>query len=57
MGSISIVVPTYNEEENVGNLVNQIDYALRGIGYEVIFVDDSTDDTPKTIEKVAANQY
>ncbi len=52
MGSISIVVPTYNEEENVGNLVNQIDYALRGIGYEVIFVDDSTDDTPKTIEKV-----
>ncbi|MBR6159924.1 MAG: polyprenol monophosphomannose synthase [Lachnospiraceae bacterium] len=49
---MSIVVPTYNEEENVGNLVNQIDYALRGIGYEVIFVDDSTDDTPKTIEKV-----
>ena len=36
----------------MGNLVNQIDYALRGIGYEVIFVDDSTDDTPKTIEKV-----
>lgn len=52
MGSISIVVPTYNEEENVGNLVNQIDYALRGIEYEVIFVDDSTDDTPKTIGRV-----
>ncbi len=54
MGRISIVVPTYNESENVGNLVNQIDYALRGIDYEVIFVDDSTDDTPQAIEKVIA---
>ncbi len=52
MGRISVVVPTYNEAENVGNLVNQIDYALRGIDYEVIFVDDSTDDTPDAIRKV-----
>lgn len=52
MGRISIVVPTYNESENVGNLVNQIDYALRGIDYEVIFVDDSTDDTPEAIRTV-----
>ena len=52
MGKISIVVPTYNESENVGNLVNQIDYALRGIEYEVIFVDDSTDDTVEAINAV-----
>lgn len=52
MGKISVVVPTYNESENVGNLVNQIDYALRGIEYEVIFVDDSTDNTPDAIRKV-----
>ncbi len=52
MGTISVVVPTYNEAENVGNLVNQIDYALKGIEYEVIFVDDSTDDTPDAIRKV-----
>ena len=45
-----MVVPTYNEAENVGNLVNQIDYALKGIEYEIIFVDDSKDDTPKVIE-------
>ena len=45
------MVPTYNEAENVGNLVNQIDYALRGIEYEVIFVDDSTDDTPEAIKR------
>ena len=52
MGIISVVVPTFNESENVGNLTNQIDYALRGIDYEVIFVDDSTDDTPDAIRKV-----
>ncbi|MCR4656746.1 MAG: polyprenol monophosphomannose synthase [Lachnospiraceae bacterium] len=52
MNKLSVVVPTFNESENVGNLVNQIDYALRGIPYEVIFVDDSNDDTPKVIEKV-----
>lgn len=52
MSKISIVVPTYNESENVGNLVNQIDYALRGIDYEVIFVDDSTDNTPDVIRKL-----
>ena len=52
MSKISVVVPTYNESENVGNLVNQIDYALRGIEYEVIFVDDSTDDTVSAIQAV-----
>ncbi len=52
MSRISVVVPTFNESENVGNLVNQIDYALRGIEYEVVFVDDSTDNTPEVIEEV-----
>ncbi len=47
-----MVVPTFNESENVGNLANQIDYALRGIEYEVIFVDDSTDDTVEAIKFV-----
>ncbi|MFT3983197.1 MAG: polyprenol monophosphomannose synthase [Lachnospiraceae bacterium] len=52
MSKLSIVVPTYNEMENVGNLVNQIDYALREISYEIIFVDDSTDNTPVMIQRV-----
>lgn len=52
MSMISIVVPTFNEKDNVGNLVNQIDYALRGIEYEVIFVDDSNDETPQVIEGI-----
>lgn len=57
MSKISVVVPTYNEAENVGNLVNQIDYALRGIDYEVIFVDDSTDDTPDAIRAVMGENH
>jgi dolichol-phosphate mannosyltransferase len=52
VSKISIVVPTFNEADNVGNLVNQINYALRGIDYEVIFVDDSTDNTPDMIMEV-----
>ncbi|MCR4741135.1 MAG: polyprenol monophosphomannose synthase [Lachnospiraceae bacterium] len=52
MNRLSVIVPTFNESENVGNLVNQIDYALKGIPYEVVFVDDSNDDTPRVIEKV-----
>ena len=49
---LSIVVPTFNEAENVGNLVNQIEFALRGFPCEVIFVDDSNDDTPEKIKEL-----
>ncbi len=46
---ISIVVPVYNEEHNIGYLVQSIQKAmlqLEGYNYEVIFVDDgSTDGT------------
>ena len=41
---ISIVVPTFNEKGNINPLLERIDKALPGIDYEVIFVDDSTDD-------------
>lgn len=52
MSKVSIVVPTFNESENVGPLANQIDYALKDIDYEIIFVDDSRDNTPDVIKKV-----
>lgn len=50
MSKVSIVVPSYNEKDNVVNLVEQIDEALTGIEHEIIFVDDSTDNTPEVIE-------
>ena len=50
---ISIVVPTFNEKGNINPLLERIDKALPGIDYEVIFVDDSNDDTPEVIKKAA----
>lgn len=50
---ISIVIPTYNEKDNVNPLLERIDSALPGIDYEVIFVDDSTDETPEVLAQVA----
>ncbi|MBR3517406.1 MAG: polyprenol monophosphomannose synthase [Lachnospiraceae bacterium] len=50
---ISIVVPTYNEKDNIRPLLERIDGALPGIDYEVIFVDDSKDETPQVIEEIA----
>ena len=55
---LSVVIPTFNEEPNIHRLVSEIDKALKQIPYEIIFVDDSTDDTPKVIEaEMAANQH
>ena len=50
---LSVVVPSYNEGGNVRELVKETDAALKGIDYEIIFVDDSTDDTPEIINAVS----
>jgi dolichol-phosphate mannosyltransferase len=52
--SISIIVPTYNEAGNVQELVRRIAAATSTLGAELIFVDDSTDETPAVISKAAA---
>jgi len=47
---ISVVVPAYNEAENVENLASEIDQALSDLPYEMIFIDDaSTDDTKSVL--------
>jgi glycosyltransferase involved in cell wall biosynthesis len=52
---ITLVIPTFNEAANVGALLAALDQALAGHpGCEVLFVDDSTDDTPDLIERGAA---
>ncbi|MFK4789349.1 glycosyltransferase [Microbacterium sp. ZW T5_56] len=50
---LSIIVPTFNEAGNVAELVTRVSTAMRGTAVEVIFVDDSTDDTPQRVESVA----
>ncbi|MDI3257830.1 MAG: glycosyltransferase family 2 protein [Kyrpidia sp.] len=51
---LSIVVPTYNENRTVCLLIDQLEEALRGLPYEVIFVDDSSDDTPNVLQAICA---
>lgn len=51
---VSVIVPTFNEAPNVRELVERIQTSLRGRLAEIVFVDDSNDDTPTVIEHVAA---
>src|SRR5712672_841076 len=49
--AVSVIVPVYNEEENVPILQAELRAALRAIDHEFIFVDDgSTDHTVERIE-------
>ncbi|MBE5894356.1 MAG: polyprenol monophosphomannose synthase [Lachnospiraceae bacterium] len=50
---ISIVIPTYNEKDNIKPLLERIHGALPGIPHEVVFVDDSQDSTPEVIAEIA----
>ncbi len=47
---LSIIVPTRNEVGNVNPLLTRISQVLSGIHAEVLFVDDSTDETPEVIK-------
>ena len=41
---LSVVLPTYNEKENIPTLLSALDRALAGIQWEAIFVDDNSPD-------------
>lgn len=47
---LSIVIPTFNERENIVPLIERLRAALVGIAWEVIFVDDDSND--KTVDIV-----
>ena len=50
---LSVVVPVCNEAENVEPLAREIDAALAGRSYEMIFIDDgSTDETAANLMKL-----
>ena len=52
MNNLSIIIPIYNEQDNVVKLAREIESAFRWVSYdwEVIWVDDCSED--KTIEKL-----
>ena len=56
---ISVVVPVYNEEENLPILVPKLSEVLKGLhkAYEVIFVDDGSSDRSRRILKEMISLY
>jgi dolichol-phosphate mannosyltransferase len=53
--TVSVVVPSFNERDNVFPLVEQLDAVLSDFDAEVLYVDDSTDDTPEMVRAAAEN--
>ncbi|MGB3489720.1 MAG: glycosyltransferase family 2 protein [Xanthobacteraceae bacterium] len=51
---LSVIVPTFNERDNVAELFARLAATLEGISWEVIFVDDnSPDGTWQTVQEMA----
>jgi dolichol-phosphate mannosyltransferase len=50
--AVSVVVPVFNEEENVSILQTELQAALAGLDYEIVFVDDGS--TDRSADKIEA---
>ena len=51
---LSLIIPTFNERDNIVELVNRLRVCLQGVAWEVIFVDDdSPDGTADVIRAIA----
>ncbi len=55
--TVSVVVPTRNEAGNLAPLAEAVDATLRDLPYEIVVVDDSTDETPQVAQSLAAAGY
>jgi len=54
---VSVVVPTYNESENLPRVINSIGEALKEIDFKVIVVDDNSTDGTATTAKKLSQRY
>src|SRR5436190_18756912 len=48
--AVSVIVPLFNEEENMSILQSELNATLGGIDHEIIFVDDGSVDC--TVERI-----
>ena len=53
MPDLTVVVPTRNERDNVSPLIERLGSVCPGLLLEIVFVDDSSDDTPAVIKEQA----
>lgn len=51
---LSVVVPVYNEEDNILPMLEALKTSLDGMDYEIVFVDDGSSD--KTVDTILKNQ-
>ena len=47
---VSVIIPVFNEEDNISILQSELDRALAGLDHEIIFVDDGSSD--RTADKI-----
>jgi dolichol-phosphate mannosyltransferase len=53
---LSVVVPTFNERDNVTTLYRRLETALTGLAWEVVFVDDNSPDGTWEVVRGLARQ-
>ena len=54
---LSLIVPTYNEKENIVNLAERIHKSLSQYDYELIVVDDNSPDGTSALARSLADKY
>lgn len=52
---LSVIIPTRNEAGNIARLVEELEVALMGVEAELIFVDDSEDETATIIQMIESS--
>lgn len=52
---LSIIIPTFNEQDNIREITTRIQTALKNsqINYEIWFIDDSRDETPTLLDALS----
>jgi dolichol-phosphate mannosyltransferase len=55
--SVSIIIPTYNEADNIVPLVEKLHSCLSGYKYEVVFIDDNSRDGTADIISTLSHKY
>lgn len=53
---LAVVLPTYNERDNVSEVIARLDRTLAGLNYEIIFVDDDSPDGTADVVRGYARQ-
>ena len=55
--AISIIIPTYNERDNIIALVKRIDHSLSNSEYEIVFIDDDSSDGTAEVAAALSPKY